>query len=391
MRDFKCTWGPFFLQPGEEIEFYKKENVYNPSLENVVQFDAVFNDESHHFLLFEFIPGTAGNVGEGLREVTFQNAFQDAEYMVGWVDPDVTALPQGTAYKIDANATLDLNYHLINYATNGDSILAAEAYVNYYTDNSTPDLIEMHSELLLQLNLFILNDGQEYTFTDPVFDSGSDDTLYVWFLSSHTHKYGIDYDIYKRNPDGTKGEQLYEGFFNTTYDFNQGYYDWEHPGNLYLDEVYGEMVPVAENTGFIQEATYVIPGSANESAPFITFGLTTNDEMMLSFIQYTRERVPPQTDVGISEIGTKPSFMSVYPNPTNGNVTVRFNLKVRSDVQLTVINTLGQEVQHLHGGSLSAGQASFDFDATQGLDPSGLYLIRLLVHGQVHTARLVHR
>lgn len=387
---FQMHMGPYFLEPGDEIEFYKKEKVYNPNMENVIRFEAEFNDESHHFLLYEFIPGTAGNVEEGLREVTVQNAFQDAEYMVGWVDPDVTALPQGTAYKIDANAVLDLNYHLINYATNGDSILAAEAYINYYTDNTTPDLIEMESDLLLHLNLFILNNDQEQSFTDVVVDPASSDTLYVWYLSSHTHKYGTDYDIFRRNPDGSKGEQLYEGFFNTTYDFNQGYYDWEHPGNLYLDEVYGEMIPVAENLGFIQEAKFRIPAAANEPAPFITFGLTTSDEMMLGFIQYTRERVPPPTNVGISETVVKPSFISVYPNPTSGSASIRFSLKESADTQLSVYNTLGQEVQSIHNGTLSAGQATFEFDASRSTDPDGLYLIRLLVGDKVYTTRLVH-
>ncbi len=388
---FQMHLGPFFLEPGEEVEFYKKEKVYNPEEENVVRFDAIFNDESHHFLLFEFLPGTDGQVEEGLRPVTVQNAFQDAEYMVGWVDADSTKLPEGTAYKIDENGVVDLNYHLINYASNGDSILAAEAYVNYYTDNTTPSLIEMHSQLLINLQIFILNNGNEYTFEDPVFDNQAapEDSMYVWFLSSHTHKYGKDYDIYKRNPDGSRGDQIYEGFYNTTYEFNQGYYDWEHPGNLYLDEVYGELMPIALKDGLIQEAVYQIPGSANETAPFINFGLTTEDEMMLAFIQYTLE--PVELSTGVSErASNKPSFMSVFPNPTNGISTIKFVLEDRSDVKLTIYNSLGQEVSSIYNGSLTAGQANFEFDAKAGLDPNGLYLVQLLVDGNVYTERLLH-
>ena len=391
---FQMHLGPFFLEPGEEIEFYKKEKVGNSELENVTKFEAFFNEESHHFLLFEFVPGTDGQEPEGLRPVTVQNAFQDAEYMVGWVDPDITELPEGTAYKIDPNAVLDLNYHLINYASNGDSILAAEAYINYYTDNNSPvELIEMHSELLINLGIFIPNNGQEVSFTDVVIDNQASptDTMYVWFLSSHTHKYGTDYDIYKRNPDGSIGEQLYEGFYNSTYEFNQGYYDWEHPANLYLDEVYGELLPINKRDGLIQIAKYRIPGSANESQPLVTFGLTTNDEMMLAFIQYTLERVPEQDPSGIID-GRKdePSFMSVYPNPTNGSTSIRFDLSDNADVQLAVYNSVGQEVGQIYSGSMSAGQASFNFDASTGSDPSGLYLIRLIVDGKVYTERLLH-
>lgn len=388
---FQMHMGPFFLEPGEEVEFYKKEKLNNPSEENVIKFEAIFNDESHHFLLFEFVPGTAQDEPEGLRPVTVQNAFQNP-YMVGWVDPDVTELPEGTAYKINEDAVIDLNYHLINYASNGDSVLAAEAYINFFTENSGPELIEMYSELLINLGIFIPNNGQEVSFTDPVFDNtaGATDSMYVWFLSSHTHKYGTDYDIYKRNPNGSQGEQLYEGFYNTTYDFNQGYYDWEHPGNLYLDQVYGELVPINRRDGLIQVAKYRIPGSANETQSLVTFGLTTNDEMMLSFIQYTLERVPAEPNGILENALNEPSFISVYPNPTSGTSAIKFDLQDDADVQLSVFNSLGQEVRSLYSGSMAAGQANFEFDAANGNDFNGLYLIQLVVNDKVYTQRLLH-
>lgn len=395
VNGFQMHLGPFFLAPGDEVEFYKKERVFNENEQNVVRFDAIFNDESHHFLLFQFNEGEEQTVGEGLRPVTTQNAF-DNPYMVGWVDADSTILPEGTAYRIREESYIDLNYHLINYASNGDSILAAEAYVNYYTDNTTPNLIEMKSELLINLGIFIPNNGQEVSFTDavtggPVFNPGAaaEDSIYVWFLSSHTHKYGIDYDIYKRNPDGSRGDQLYEGFYNTTYDFNQGFYDWEHPGNLYFDEQFGDLMPLSKRDGLIQEAKYQIPGSANESAPFITFGLTTDDEMMLAFIQYTEQPLS-SFNTSISERMNEPSFLSVYPNPTDGVSTIQFDLDERANVQLTVYNSLGQEVGRVYNGTHAAGQARFDFDASAGLDPNGLYLIQLMVDGNVYTERLLH-
>ena len=391
---FQMHLGPFFLEPGAEVEFYKKEQLLDNSEQNVVRFEGYFNDESHHFLLFELDEVTANDEDEGLRPVGVENAFQNP-YMVGWVDPDVLELPEGTAYKINENSAIDLNYHIINYASNGDSILAAEVYINFYTDNEAEDLIEMKSELLINLGIFILNNGQEYSFTDapqgPVFDysAPAEDSIYVWFLSSHTHKYGIDYDIYKRNPDGSRGDQIYEGFYDTEYTFNQGYYDWEHPGNLYLDEVNGDLMPIAVKDGLIQEATYQIPGSANESAPFINFGLTTDDEMMLAFIQYTLEPVGESPN-GIFDGYNEPSFMSVYPNPTNGQSFVQFDLSDNANVQLNLYNSLGQEVKNVYSGQHSAGQARFEIDIENGSDPNGLYLIQLNVDGKVYTERLMH-
>ncbi len=385
---YQLHMGPFFLEPGEEVEFYKKEKLLNENVLDVVRFESIFNDESHHFLLFQFDEGEETAIEEGMRPVTVQNAFQNP-YMVGWVDSDVIDLPTGTAYKIRNNSTLDLNYHLINYAANGDSVLAAEAYVNFYVDDS-PSLIQMHSELLINLNIFILPGGSEQSFTNnkfcgngggnPGFCDLQGDSIYVWFLSSHTHKYGTDYDIYKRLPGGGKGEQLYEGFYNTTYDFNQGFYDWSHPGNLYFDE----LVPISKSLGLVQEAKYRI-NNPNQVLP-VTFGLTTDDEMMLAFIQYTMEPLVEPNSVG-DQIVNEVSSLSVYPNPSQGLTSIGFTLDHAANVRLEVLNGLGQLVSTLSNGQLGEGRHSFSFNAEHAVN--GLYLIRLTVDGHSHTQRLL--
>lgn len=388
---YQLHLGPFFLNPGEEKEFYKKEKLLNEEELKVVRFESTFNDESHHYLLFQFDAGEDASINEGMRPVTVQNAFQNP-YMVGWVDSDITNLPAGTAYKIRQNSVLDLNYHIINYATNGDSVLAAEAYVNFYIDNN-PQLVEMHSELLINGQLLILNNGQEQTFSQTVNCGGINpskfcqlpgDSIYVWYLSSHTHKYGTDYDIYKRLPGGGQGEQLYEGFYNTAYEFNQGFYDWSHPANLYYDE----LMPLAKNDGLIQRAKFRI-NNPNEPLPAIIFGLTTDDEMMLAFIQYTAQPIPEQPN-GVEEIGVQ-NLLTVYPNPSEGAATIAYTLPLTATVQLEVFNSVGQLAATLFSGTQSAGASTFMFDLKQGNNASGLYFVRLMVDGKMHTQRLVIR
>lgn len=390
---YQMHLGPFFLEPGEEVEFYKKEKILNPDELNVVRFESVFNDESHHFLLFQFVEGEDVPIEEGMRPVTVQNAFQNP-YMVGWVDSDVIELPYGAAYKIRDNSVLDLNYHLINYAANGDSVLAAEAYVNFYVDDN-PELIEMHSELLINLQLFILPGGSEQTFTNnkfcgngggnPGFCDLPGDSIYVWFLSSHTHKFGTDYDIWKRQPGGGKGEQLYEGWinYNATNPFNQGYYDWAHPGNLYFDE----LEPIAKNLGLVQEAKYRI-NDPNQLLP-ITFGLTTDDEMMLAFIQYTMEPLPAEPNSINEEERIAGSILSVYPNPSKGETVIRYSLNTTANVQLDVFNAIGQRVEHIASGTRSEGQHSHTLTLDRAELVDGLYFVRLMVDGKPHTKRIV--
>jgi hypothetical protein len=381
---FQIHFGPIFLEPGDEVEFYKKHKIYNQDLEQVVRMDVDFNQESHHYLLFEFTDGSEAGIEEGLRPVGFQNAFQDADYIVGWVDPDSTVLPAGTAYFFDEQTVLDQNYHLVNYAFNGDSILAAEAYINFITNNDEP-LQRMHSDLLIYpvFQFAVPNDGNEHTFEESIFDGGSDDTWNVWLLSTHTHKYGTDYDLFMRNPDGSRGDQIFEGFFDTEYNFNQGYYDWEHPPKRYFDPA----LPIEEKYGVIQEAKYQI-NDPNETANTIFFGLTTDDEMMLTFIQYTRESENLGPD-GIVDGALDQNGVAAFPNPFTDETSIVFNVEQSVDIRLEVFNTLGQSVEVLFDGENVPGRGMSRFKPSSNLDPNGVYLVRLTTPDKVYSTRLI--
>ena len=51
--------------------------------------------------------------------------------------------------------------------------------------------------------------GLEYTFEESLYDSGDDD-LSLGIISSHTHKYGTDYNVYrKRKADNKRRADLW--------------------------------------------------------------------------------------------------------------------------------------------------------------------------------------
>ena len=64
-----------------------------------------------------------------------------------------------------------------------------------------------------------------------------------------------------------------------------------------------------------------------------------------------------------------------YPNPFNPSTVITFELPVRSDVTLTVFNTLGEAVAMLAEGVYEPGRHQVTFHA-ENL-PSGVYLYRL--------------
>lgn len=67
-------------------------------------------------------------------------------------------------------------------------------------------------------------------------------------------------------------------------------------------------------------------------------------------------------------------LLNVYPNPFNSQATATVTLDRARDVKMVLFNTLGQEVQTLADGRLSAGDHSFSIDAASLA--SGTYFLR---------------
>ncbi len=78
---------------------------------------------------------------------------------------------------------------------------------------------------------------------------------------------------------------------------------------------------------------------------------------------------------------------SVYPNPFNGQTTVRIELPVTSELRIHLYNNLGRFVGELFGGSVNAGYHSFVADLNRL--PSGVYYLKVETETRIATERLV--
>ena len=76
-----------------------------------------------------------------------------------------------------------------------------------------------------------------------------------------------------------------------------------------------------------------------------------------------------------------------YPNPFNPSTTIRYGLPNRSQVTLTVFNTLGQQVAQLINGEMEAGFHEVKFDGAEL--SSGVYFYRLQAVMYVETKKFV--
>jgi hypothetical protein len=80
-------------------------------------------------------------------------------------------------------------------------------------------------------------------------------------------------------------------------------------------------------------------------------------------------------DLGSVGVPTEYSLAQNYPNPFNNSTTIRYALPHKSAVQLTVYNTLGQQVAVIEEGEKGVGYHEIRFNATTL--SSGVYFYRL--------------
>jgi hypothetical protein len=323
---------------------------------------------SHHFLLYKFeTPPSADDRPYGMRE---GQDFADVDLVNANQFSGILDLPLGTAYGWEDGTILDLNSHYVNYSSTNTT--ANEVYVNVWTQPKGTAIQTMYSSLNNNLALFIPNDNTQHDFSWPEFDSGSDEVRYIWGLSCHTHKYGVDYDIYKRNSDWSQGTHVFDGSCGDT-DGAPGcgseIYDYQHPPVRYFDDY----LEINMDEGLIHEASYV-----NDGPNTVFFGFTTDDEMML-MIYYYLEDTTGLGSVVATGIEDSPSFIEqliAYPNPVNDKVTFQFNnYPSLGEVDLEILDGFGRVVRS--EASIALFETNSNFTIPRGDLPAGLYFYRI--------------
>jgi mannan endo-1,4-beta-mannosidase len=73
--------------------------------------------------------------------------------------------------------------------------------------------------------------------------------------------------------------------------------------------------------------------------------------------------------------------LTIYPNPGNARVSVQVSLPQRAQVNIVLNNAIGQRLQVIHSGFVSAGRHLYLFSANDLA--SGLYWVRVETAGKV--------
>ena len=374
--------GPVFLAPQQEIEYFFK--VY-PELDQEVEvyrMESFMNWQSHHFVIFDMDTSQA---------FVFKSGYQPAEHIGNqaavhlnsdimgiWQYERDLELPQGTAFIWEDYTATILNYHIKNY--NSDTILAANAYVNIYLRPRQQSTKPMQMEIInfggqnpfvLQIPPTNLLHTESFDFAYP----NSDEIWNVWALQSHTHQLGKDFDIYLRNTDGSRGSQIYEGFYNPDYTFNQGFFDYTHPAV----KVFSPLMSVPIKNGFNLEASWINPGPDT-----VSFGLTTEEEMFVAYMHYTVDK-----GTSVKEAVNTHYALNISPNPFGDRFQVSYELKKEENIQIEILDLGGRTITTLLDERQTAGAKSRAFDLRDKELSNGIYFLRMSSGEETVTRKII--
>ncbi len=400
---FQIHLGPIFYAPGEEKEYFIKYDLNIPDTLEIISLYSIFNQESHHFGYNKYINNTGVNRPQGLILEGMDDTMPGDKVFIGFSENGKSNdLPNGTAFFINPNESLDLNFHLFNpYGIP----LAGEAYVNVYTQPKGFASKEVKSGILHNFFFAIPNNSQPtiINYDLPI------ELVSLITLTSHAHSTCTNFDIYLRNSDGTKGKMIYDGSYNYLQGFDSGVYDYQHPPVIYFEPFLDLSKPVNNGTvpeGLIMEATYF-----NDGSDTLYFGVTTKDEMMAAVFQYVDSSfaIPANapwtptcietyidpcfkdTTISTAEIVNSNHNISLntYPNPSSGNTTIYYHLpNAAGSVKLDLVNLMGARLKtFIDGENQPAGDYSFAVNLES--NSAGVYLLRLQVDGILFTQKLI--
>jgi hypothetical protein len=373
---FQLRMGPLFFGSREEAEYFQKYDLRLPDTIEVTRLDMFMNDESHHFILRKFAPGTKQNWTEGMQPLNVTTAFdEDKDYVMSWQDNGDIALPEKTAYRWETESALDLNFHMFNYH---DSVLVGEVYINIYTQPKNTTQYVMKSDLIPNVTIFMPSSP---TTVHKFRNSWNKNNISIWSLTSHTHSRGIDYDIYTRNVDGTIGAKIYEGFEKDGVNF--GFYDWEHPPTQIFEPMF--YLEPGVHTGLIDSAKYI-----NNTGGIMSWGFTTDREMMLYYVQYVDGVFDPSTNIEEPAFTSVKSDFNVFPNPFQNRTEIKYTLATESEVKLEVYDLTGRKVKTFANTKFQAGTYNYIFE-TESLAKDAVYLVKLTIDGNSTFKKIIQQ
>jgi hypothetical protein len=272
---FQLKVDRFIVPPNFEREIFVRRPLNNTEPVYISRIKLKSRTNSHHLVLYDFrskllLPAMdemrdLRNLDNSLNISTFLQ-MSNHVFLGGGTDPNSDySFPEGTALRLPANSSVDLNPHYFNKTKEN---LFGENYVNLYTvpASQVKNVVSMidfnNSSFTLPPNQTTVITKDFYNFDG--FVKGSGKSIVIVSLTSHTHERGKLFQI--KIKGGTRdGEIIYEDN------------DWAHPKVIN----YAKPIVLKEGEGLTSVVTYV-----NNTNKPLGFGFTSDDEMNIIFGYY---------------------------------------------------------------------------------------------------------
>jgi hypothetical protein len=272
---FQLKVDRFIVPPNFEREIFVRRPLNNTEPVYISRIKLKSRSNSHHLVVYDFrskliLPNMdemrdLRNIDNSLNINTVIQ-MSNHIFLGGGTDPNSDYLfPEGTALKLPANSSVDLNPHYFNKTKDN---LYGENYVNLYTipESQVKNVVNM---IDFNNSSFTLPPNQTTVITKDFFSfdgfvKGSGKSVVIVSLTSHTHERGKLFQI-KIKGGARDGEVIYEDN------------DWAHPKVVN----YAKPIILKEGEGLTSVVTYV-----NNTNKPLGFGLTSEDEMDIIFGYY---------------------------------------------------------------------------------------------------------
>ncbi len=272
---FQLKVDRFIVPPNFEREIFVRRPLNNTEPVYISRIKLKSRSNSHHLVVYDFrskliLPNMdemrdLRNIDNSLNINTVIQ-MSNHIFLGGGTDPNSDySFPEGTALKLPANSSVDLNPHYFNKTKDN---LYGENYVNLYTipESQVKNVVNM---IDFNNSSFTLPPNQTTVITKDFFSfdgfvKGSGKSVVIVSLTSHTHERGKLFQI-KIKGGARDGEIIYEDN------------DWAHPKVVN----YAKPIILKEGEGLTSVVTYV-----NNTNKPLGFGLTSEDEMDIIFGYY---------------------------------------------------------------------------------------------------------
>lgn len=255
---------PFIVYPQNEREFLYYWPLNNSEALYANRFEVTMKRGSHHFLFYKYPEEAARPEPFAFRDFrdpsgkdNYETLFSTLNQIFVWgtqIPRTDYKLPPGVALKIEKNQGFDINAHYVNYS---NEPYTGEIYANVHTIPET-EVIHVADNLFLNNTQFELPPGKETTITKTYTFDEPKNIINLW---SHAHKRMTEFKVFIKG--GNRNNEL-------VYYTN----NWEHPPLIEFDPP----LKLNPNEGLKLQATYF-----NETAVTKSFGLLSEDEMMILF------------------------------------------------------------------------------------------------------------